>query len=384
MKKKYSEIAQSIPPSGIRKFFDLVMNAKDIISLGVGEPDFVTPWSIREEVYHSLEQGKTSYSANAGIPLLREKIAHYLKKYHCSYAIDEIIVTVGVSEAMDITLRALLNPGDEVLIPEPSFVAYSPLVTLAGGTPVAVDTTQTDFRVKADQIARQITPNTKIIFISYPNNPTGASIEKAELEQIAELAIKHDLWVMSDEVYSELSYEYDHTSIASLPGMKERTLLMNGFSKAFAMTGWRLGYVCGPKDVIGIALKIHQYATMCAPTMSQYAAIEALTHCQKDVSDMKKSYQQRRNLFAASMQEIGLEMRTPEGAFYAFPSIRSTGLNSEEFAMRLLHEEKVAVVPGTAFGQCAEGYIRCCYATDINLLREALNRIGKFVNSLKS
>ncbi|HAR63348.1 MAG: pyridoxal phosphate-dependent aminotransferase [Candidatus Margulisiibacteriota bacterium] len=384
MKHKYSRIAETIPPSGIRKFFDLVMNAKDIISLGVGEPDFVTPWRIREEVYHTLELGKTCYTSNWGLLSLREKIAQYLgKKYNCDYNPEnEIIITVGVSEAIDITLRALLNPGDEVIIPEPSFVAYSPLVSLAGAQPVTVDTSSVEFKVTAEQIKEKITANTKIIFLSYPNNPTGATIDRNELEKIALLAKQNDLWVISDEVYSELTYIGDHVSIASLEGMKERTIMFNGFSKAFAMTGWRMGYMCGPEDVVGIALKIHQYAMMCAPIMSQYAALEAIVNCQKEVDLMKRSYEQRRNLFISGMREIGFEINTPDGAFYAFPSIKSTGLSSEEFAMQLLNQEKVAVVPGNAFGTCGEGYIRCCYATDINLLKEAIKRIGNFVKSL--
>lgn len=384
MKNKLSTIVENMPPSGIRKFFDLVLGAKDIISLGVGEPDFSTPWRIREEAYHKLELGKTCYTSNLGMLDLREAVSNFLKEnFNCQYDPNcEILITVGVSEGIDIALRSIINPGDEVIIPEPCFVSYKPMVSLAGGTPVSIDTSKNNFKLTAEQLEEKITPKTKALLICYPNNPTGASFNKEELQKIADIAIKHDILVLSDEIYGELNYETEHTCISSLQGMKERTILFNGYSKAYAMTGWRIAYMCGPKDIMAAAVKVHQYSIMCAPIMSQYAALEATLNAQQDVAHMKKSYKQRRNIFVEGMNKIGLSTHIPEGALYAFPCIKSTGLSSEEFAIRLLQEQKVAVVPGNAFGDAGEGYIRCCYATEISQLKEAIKKIGIFVESL--
>lgn len=383
-KKRFSDVIDCIPPSGIRRFFDLVVGQKDIISLGVGEPDFVTPWNIREDAIFSIEQGYTTYTSNSGLPELRELISKYLdRKYHCHYvAKNEILITVGASEAADISFRSILNLGDEVILPEPCFVCYAPLVQLAGGKVVPMDTSQTHFVPDPVILEQLITPQTKMIVLSSPNNPTGAVIPVDILQKIAELAQKYDLWIMSDEIYGELTYDQDYVSFASLPGMKERTVLLNGFSKAFAMTGWRLGYLCGPEDLISRALKIHQYSIMCASILSQYAGIEALKNAQKDVIDMVKSYKFRRNLFVKELNLLGLETAVPGGAFYCFPNIQKTGLTSEEFALRLLQEEKVAVVPGNVFGLGGEGYIRCCYATSLDLLKEALKRMKRFVQKV--
>jgi len=386
MKSHFSTILDDIPPSGIRKFFDLVIGAKDVISLGVGEPDFKTPWSIREDAIYSLEQGKTSYTSNNGLLECREAIATYLAdRFNAFYnASDEILLTFGVSEAVDVVLRSIINPGDEVIIPEPSYVCYTPLVQLAGGKAVTVDTSPTEFIPDPMAIEAAITPHTKALILCSPSNPTGRTIPKDTLVALGELAVKYDFWIIADEVYAELTYDHSFQSVASLPGMKPSTILLNGFSKAFAMTGWRLGYVCAPPALIARATKIHQYSALCAPITSQYAAIEALKTCQKDVADMRESYRTRRNLFVKRLNDIGLPTPLPEGAFYCFPDIRPTGLTSEEFAIQLLHSHRVAVVPGNVFGRGGEGHIRCCYATSLSELKEALTRIQSFIKSLRA
>ena len=377
-----SKLVQELKPSGIRKFFDLAANMEGVVSLGVGEPDFVTSWSIREAAISSLEQGYTSYTANAGLLELREEIANYMKKqFHVSYdPKDEIIVTVGASEGIDLAMRALLNPGEEVIVVEPCFVAYAPLVAMAGGTPVTVQALQeNDFKIKAEQIEAAVTPKTKAVLICSPNNPTGTQLGKEDLEAIAKVVKKHDLIVISDEIYAELAYDEEYTSFAAIDGLHERTILLNGFSKAFAMTGWRLGFVCAPKEISAAMLKIHQYALMCASTMAQYAGIEALRHGMQDVEEMRRSYRRRRNYIVKSFNEIGLDCHKPGGAFYAFPSIRKSGLSSQEFAEKLLVEEKVAVVPGDVFGESGEGHIRCSYASSMEQLQEAIRRIERFM-----
>lgn len=379
---RLSERVTTIQPSGIRRFFDLASKMENIISLGVGEPDFITPWNVREASISSLERGFTAYSANAGILELREAIAHYMRtRFRVSYDPEtEVLVTVGASEAIDIGMRAILNPGDEVIIVEPTFVSYAPLVKLAGGVPVSVGTSaETNFEVLPSDIEAVITDKTKAIMICYPNNPTGASISKEKLSQIADIVQKHDLIVFSDEIYAELAYDHDHVCFSTLPGMKEQTIVINGFSKAFAMTGWRLGFVLAPPDLLAAMLKIHQYSLMCAPTMAQHGAIEAMENGMEDVAKMKLSYQQRRNYFVKTAKEIGLPCHKPDGAFYAFPSISHTGLTSEQFAEKLLMEERVAVVPGSVFGEGGEGHIRCSYATSLSNLEEALERIGNFL-----
>ncbi len=385
MKSDFSHILDTIPPSGIRKFFDLVIGAQDVISLGVGEPDFRTPWAIREDAIFSLEQGKTSYTSNSGLLECREAIVDYLaRRFQAHYdPKTEILLTFGVSEAVDIVLRSILNPGDEVIVPEPSYVCYTPLVQLAGGKVVPLNTSDTQFIPDPDQIARAITHKTKAIILCSPSNPTGRTIPKDTLIQIGKLAREHDFWIITDEVYAELTYDESFQSVAALPNLKPSTILLNGFSKAFAMTGWRLGYVCGPPELISRATKIHQYSALCAPITAQYAAIEAVKNCAKDVQDMRESYKGRRNLFVKRLNEIGLPTLLPEGAFYCFPDIRQTGLSSEEFALRLLKEQRVAVVPGHVFGLGGEGHIRCCYATSLEELKEALSRIKKFMRSLK-
>lgn len=377
-----SKLVQELKPSGIRRFFDLAANIEGVVSLGVGEPDFVTSWSVREAAISSLEEGRTSYTANAGLLELREEIAHYMnKRFHVAYdPKDEIIVTVGASEGIDLAMRALLNPGEEVIVVEPCFVAYAPLVAMAGGTAVTVQALQeNDFKIKAEQIEAVITPKTKAVLICSPNNPTGTVLGKEELDAIATVIKKHDLVLISDEIYAELTYDEEYTSFAAIEGLRERTILLNGFSKAFAMTGWRLGFVCAPKDISKAMLKIHQYALMCASTMAQYAGIEALRHGMKDVEEMVRSYRRRRNYIVKSFNEIGLDCHQPGGAFYAFPSIRKTGLSSQEFAEKLLVEEKVAVVPGDVFGESGEGHIRCSYASSMEQLQEAIRRIGNFM-----
>lgn len=380
-----SKTVVDLPPSGIRKFFDLAEQMENVISLGVGEPDFITPWRIRDEAIQALSDGYTSYTANAGLLELREEISKYMKrKFSLDYRPeDQIIVTIGASEALDIAFRALLNPGDEVLIIEPAFVAYPAVVTLAGGKAIRVATNgDNGFKVTPEQIEAAITEKTKAILLCSPNNPTGTFLNKDDLLELSEIVIKHDLLVVADEIYAELTYDEDYVSIATLPGMYERTIVINGFSKAFAMTGWRLGFVCGPQPLVGAMLKIHQYITMCAPNMLQHGAVEALRNGNEQVEEMKRSYKRRRNFLVQSLNEIGLDCHLPGGAFYVFPSIQNTGLTSEEFAEELLKKERVAVVPGNAFGTCGEGYIRCSYATSLEKLQEAVTRIERFLQSL--
>ena len=373
----------NIPPSGIRKFFDIVTQMKDAISLGVGEPDFDTPWNVREAGIQSLESGQTYYTSNSGLKELRSELSTYLnRKYGLSYdADDEILVTVGGSEAIDLLIRAVIGPGDEVLIPEPSFVCYKPCTSLAGGTPIPIVTTaENEFRLTPEQLKEKITDKTKLLILPFPNNPTGGIMFRKDYEAIADVLRGTDILVMSDEIYSELNYSDEpHTSFASIDGMWERTITVNGFSKAFAMTGWRLGYAAGPADIIAAMTKIHQYAIMSAPTTSQYAAIEALRNCDSDVADMKKEYNYRRQFMLNGFRDMGLDCFEPLGAFYVFPSIQKTGLTSEEFCRKLLEEEKVAVVPGNAFGDSGEGFVRCCYAYSMEHIEEALKRIKKFV-----
>ncbi|KML26622.1 MULTISPECIES: aminotransferase [Priestia] len=384
MKERLSTTVQQLKPSGIRRFFDLAASMDNVISLGVGEPDFVTSWAVREASILSLERGYTSYTANAGLLELRFEIMKYMKRnFNVSYDYkDDIIVTVGGSQALDITMRALINPEDEIIVVEPNFVSYSPLISLAGGVPVAIETTaETEFKLQPRQIEEVITSNTKALLLCSPNNPTGSSLSKEELQAIADIVIKHDLLVITDEIYAELTYDEEFTSIASLEGMKERTIIISGFSKGFAMTGWRLGYICAPTEIAKAMLKIHQYTMMCAPTMAQYGAIEALQNGQHDVEEMRKSYRRRRNYMVKSLNQIGLECHSPGGAFYVFPSITKTGLSSEEFAEQLLLEERVAVVPGNVFGKGGEGHIRCSYASSMESLEESIKRISRFVEN---
>ena len=384
MRDPLSKEIRSIPPSGIRKFFDIVSEMDDAISLGVGEPDFDTPWHIREEGIYSLEQGRTFYTSNAGLKELKEEICKYLKKsQNIKYNEHEVFITVGGSEAIDVALRAMLDPGDEVLIPQPSYVSYEPCTILAGGKPVIIELKEeNEFRLTKEELLNAITDKTKILVLPFPNNPTGAIMEKEDLMDIAEVVKEKDLYVLSDEIYSELTYSGKHVSIASLPGMKERTVLINGFSKAYAMTGWRLGYAAAPEAILEQMLKIHQFAIMCAPTTSQYAAVEALRNGAPDVKKMRDSYNQRRRFLLNEFEKIGIDCFTPYGAFYTFPSIKKFGMSSDEFAERLLKEQKVAVVPGTAFGACGEGYLRISYAYSIEGLKLALERIAAFINSL--
>ncbi len=380
--KYLSPVANGLKPSGIRRFFDIAAEMDHVISLGVGEPDFKTPWAIRQEAIRTLEKGQTWYTANAGLLPLRQEIARYLKnavgvEYHPK---DEILVSVGGSEAIDLCVRALVQPGDQVLIPQPSFVCYDPIVQLAGGTPVIIQTkAENQFRLTPQELEEKITPSTKLLVLPYPNNPTGGVMKKEDLEAIAPVIQKHDLLVLSDEIYSELTYSGKHVSIASLPGMAQRTVVINGFSKSFAMTGWRLGYAAGPAPIIGLMVKIHQYAIMSAPTMSQYAAVEALKSCMSSVEEMRQEYNLRRRYLVGALNKMGLSCFEPEGAFYVFPSIQSTGLTSEEFCEKLLQKERVAVVPGNAFGECGEGHVRISYSYSINHLKEALKRIQRFV-----
>ena len=383
---RLSRRVAELPPSGIRRFFDLLASLDDVISLGVGEPDFVTPWHIREAAIHSLERGYTMYTSNHGLVELRRAVAKHLEHlYGVSYDPgSEILITVGVSEGLDLALRALIDPDDEVLIPEPSYVSYGPCTQLAGGTPVYVPARLEDeFRVDPAEIARRITPRTRAILIGYPNNPTGAVMPRGELEKIARLAEQHDLIVLSDEIYDRLVYGVEHTCFAALPGARDRTVLLGGFSKAYAMTGWRIGYLAAPADLIAGMVKIHQYAALCAPISSQKAAIEALERGEADVRAMVDEYDGRRRLIVHGLNELGLRTFEPRGAFYAFPEIRSTGLDAEQFAERLLMEEHVAVVPGTAFGPSGEGHVRCCYATSTAGIAEALERMGRFVGRLR-
>ncbi|MBX3742751.1 MAG: aminotransferase class I/II-fold pyridoxal phosphate-dependent enzyme [Akkermansiaceae bacterium] len=383
---KIAQNVASIPRSGIRDFFELVQGREGVISLGVGEPDFVTPWHIREAAIYSLEKGQTTYTSNLGLLSLRKSISKYVENFFkVSYdAPTEVLVTVGVSEAIDIALRALLNPGDEVIIHEPCYVSYSPSIVMAHGKTVAVQTTKEDeFSLKPEAVAAAITPKTRIIFINFPCNPTGAVAPLEDLKGIAKLAIEHDLIVMTDEIYSELRYDgEEHVSIASLPGMKERTILLHGFSKAFAMTGFRLGYACAPQPIIEAMMKIHQYSMLCAPIMSQNAAIEALENGTPAMIEMRNSYHQRRDFLVRRLNEIGLDCHTPGGAFYVFPDIRKTGLSSKDFAFKLLEQENVAAVPGGAFGPSGEGFLRCCYATAFDDIRTATDKIERFVNRL--
>lgn len=377
---------REIQPSGIRRFFDLASGSKDIITLGVGEPDFITPWHVREACVYSLERGYTSYTSNSGTPELREAIAEYL---YTSYQVkynpkDEILVTVGGSEAIDLALRALIEPGDEILVPVPCYISYSPIAMIGGGVPVEIETyAEHDFKLQAEHLKAKITPKSKVLILNYPSNPTGGIMTYEDWLPIAKIVEENDLIVISDEIYAELTYGQKHVSFASIPGMKDRTILVNGFSKAFAMTGWRMGYACGHPDLIYAMLKIHQYTVMCAPVMGQVAALEALKNGLEEKDQMVESYNQRRRLIVQGLRDIGLECHEPQGAFYAFPSIASTGLSSEEFAQRLLLEAKVAAVPGNVFGAGGEGFLRCSYATGVNQLNEALHRMEQFVRKLK-
>ena len=386
-KDRISAKTRSLKPSGIRKFFDIVAEMDDVVSLGVGEPDFDTPWAVRDEGIYTLERGKTFYTSNAGLKELRVQICKYLeRRIHVSYdPLHECLVTVGGSEAIDLALRALINPGDEVLVPEPCYVSYTPCAILADAVPVAIPLkAENEFRLTPAELEEHITPKTKILVLPFPNNPTGAVMERADLEAVAKVCLEHDLFVLSDEIYSELTYTgRDHVSIAQIPGMQERTIVINGFSKGFAMTGWRLGYCCGPADVIGQMTKIHQYAIMCAPTNSQYAAITALRDCYGEVVEMRTSYNQRRRFLLHAFAEMGLPCFEPFGAFYVFPCIKEFGMTSEEFATKLLEKERVAVVPGDAFGESGEGFIRISYAYSLDQLREAMERLGRFVKGLR-
>lgn len=385
MRDALSSKIKQIKPSGIRKFFDIVSEMDDAISLGVGEPDFDTPWHIREEGIYSLEKGRTFYTSNAGLSELKIEISKYLdRRFDLKYdPSDEIMITVGGSEAIDGALRAMLDVGDEVILPQPSYVSYEPCIVLADGVPVIVELKEeNDFKLTREQLEKAVTDKTKILIMPFPNNPTGAIMTKEELQPIVDFVIEHDLFVISDEIYSELTYSGNHVSIGAFPGMKERTIVINGFSKSYAMTGWRLGYACGPKVILSQILKIHQFAIMCAPTTSQYAAIEALRHGDDDVEKMRDEYDRRRRFLLNAFDEMGIECFEPYGAFYMFPSIKKFGMSSDEFATRLLKEEKIAVVPGTAFGDCGEGFLRISYAYSIDDLKAALERIERFIEKL--
>ncbi len=386
MRNPLSERIVDIPFSGIRKFFDIAAEMQDVISLGVGEPDFDTPWHIRDEGIYSLEKGRTAYTSNAGLKELKMEIAKYLeRRFEVSYDYDtEMMITVGGSEAIDLAMRAMLDPGDEVLIPQPSYVSYVPCAALANGTPVIINLQEeNEFRLTAEELRNAITSKTKLLVLPFPNNPTGAIMERKDLEAIAEVIIEHDLFVLSDEIYGELTYLDRHVTIASLPGMRERTVLINGFSKAYAMTGWRLGYACAPRVILEQMLKIHQYAIMCAPTTSQYAAVEAVRNGDADVAQMREEYNGRRRYLMHRFQEMGLSCFEPFGAFYAFPCIKEFGMSSDEFATRMLQEEKVVVVPGTAFGDCGEGFLRISYAYSLEKLKEALDRMEGFITKIR-
>lgn len=386
MRNPLSKTITTIEPSGIRKFFDIVSEMDDAISLGVGEPDFDTPWHIRDEGIYSLEKGRTFYTSNAGLKELKIEISKYLdRRFGLSYDYNkEMLVTVGGSEAIDIAMRAMLDPQDEVLIPQPSYVSYVPCCVLANGTPVPIELkAENEFRLTAEELEAAITPKTKILVMPFPNNPTGAVMEKKDLEAVAEVVKKHDLFVLSDEIYAELTYLDNHVSIASIPGMRERTIVINGFSKSHAMTGWRLGYACGPEVIIKQMLKIHQFAIMCAPTTSQYAAVEALRNGDEDVAMMREEYNGRRRYVLERFKEMGLSCFEPFGAFYAFPCIKDLGMTSDEFATKLLQTKKVAVVPGTAFGACGEGFLRISYAYSLDDLRIALDRVAEFVTEIR-
>lgn len=386
MRDPLSKTIKTIEPSGIRKFFDIVSEMEDAISLGVGEPDFDTPWHIRDEGIYSLEKGRTFYTSNAGLKELKIEISKYLyRKYDMKYNYNnEIMVTVGGSEGIDMALRAMIDPGDEVIIPQPSYVSYEPCTVLAGGKPVIVELKEeNEFRLTAEELEEAITPKSKILIMPFPNNPTGAVMELNDIEAIAKVVKEHDLYVITDEIYSELTYLEKHVSIASLPGMKERCVLINGFSKAYAMTGWRLGYACAPKEILSQMLKIHQFAIMCAPTTSQYAAVEAMKNGDSDVAQMRDQYNERRRYLLHRLKNMGLKCFEPFGAFYIFPSIKEFGMTSDEFATQLLNSKKVAVVPGTAFGKSGEGFVRISYAYSIDDLKTALGRIEEFVNELR-
>ncbi len=385
MRNFISERAAEIPPSGIRKFFDLVLTMEDVISLGVGEPDFRTPWNICESSIYSIEQGVTSYTSNKGLQPLREALARHLtERYNLTYNCDdEIIITSGVSEALDIAIRAIVDPGDEVLIAEPSYVSYAPCVTLAGGIPVPVECTEKDrFKVNPDSLQEEITPKTKVLMINFPNNPTGAVMNRADLKAIADIVTDNDLLLISDEVYSELTYEGTHVATATVEDLWQRTITLNGFSKAYAMTGWRVGYLCAPKEICEAALKIHQYVMLCAPVMGQVGALEALRSAEEEKNNMVNEYRLRRNMFVAGLNRIGLSCHVPDGAFYAFPSVKGTGLSDVEFAERLLKEERVAVVPGSVFGAGGAYHLRCAYAVSRKQLSEALSRMETFISGL--
>ena len=387
MRNPLSDKIVTIKPSGIRKFFDIVSEMKDAISLGVGEPDFDTPWSIREEGIYALEKGRTYYTSNSGLLELRKEISAYLnRKYNLKYdPVKETVVTVGGSEAIDLAFRAMLNPGDEVIIPKPCYVSYDPCVVLADGVPVSVDLREEDeFKLTKELLLSAITPKTKILVLAFPNNPTGAVMTREELEEIAKVVIEKDIFVVSDEIYAELTYgDITHCSIASIEGMKERTIVINGFSKAFSMTGWRLGYACGPEMIMSQMLKIHQFAIMCAPTNSQYAAVEALKNCDTEVQKMKEEYDRRRKFMLSRLRGMGLKCFEPFGAFYIFPNISEFGMTSDEFATRFLNEERVAAVPGTAFGDCGEGFLRMSYASSLDNMKTAMERLENFINRLR-
>ncbi len=377
---------RAIPRSGIRDFFDIVQGMKDVISLGVGEPDFVTPWHIREAAIYALERGKTGYTSNLGLLKLREAISASLTKhFRVTYnPQNEILIAVGVSEALDLALRALINPGDEVIYHEPCYVSYSPSIALAYGVPVAVACrAENNFSVTAEEIAAKITSRSKILMLNFPTNPTGGTMSRGELEKIAALAQKHNLLIVTDEIYAELTFEGEHVSIASLPGMKERTIFLHGFSKAYAMTGFRIGYACGPAEIIDAMMRIHQYSMLCASIISQEAALEAIQFGEPDTTEMREQYKLRRNFIVNSLNQMGLKCHLPRGSFYAFPSIKSTGLSSKEFAVKLLEQEKVACVPGSAFGPSGEGYLRCCFATSLEQIEIAIERMGKFVSRIE-
>ncbi len=386
--KKLNNTIQKVKPSGIRKFFDIANELDDVISLSVGEPDFYTPWHIREEGIYTLEKGRTRYTPNRGFAKLREQIVAFLnRKYDIDYNPDsEVLVTVGGSEAIDLAVRTLVNPGDEVLIPEPSFVCYVPITQMAGGVPITITTkAENKFKLTAEEVESHITDKTKMLILPFPNNPTGGVMRKEDLEAVAQVCIKHDLVVLSDEIYSELTYGKEkHVSIASIPGMKERTIVINGFSKSYAMTGWRLGYAVGPNEIITPMTKLHQFGIMSAPTMSQYAAIEALENGDEDIVTMREQYDMRRRLIVDGLNKLGLTCFEPEGAFYVFPSIKSTGLTSQEFCEKLIYSKRVAVVPGDAFGECGEGYVRISYCYSTQHIIEALERIGDFLKELKN
>lgn len=386
MRNPIANKVREIQPSGIRKFFDIVSEMDDVVSLGVGEPDFDTPWHIRDEGIYSLEKGRTFYTSNSGLRELRVEVCNYLKR-RCKVEYDpdkETLITVGGSEAIDLAMRVMLNPGDEVLIPQPSFVSYLPCAVLADGVPKIIELKAEDeFRLTKEELLEAITDKTKLLVLPFPNNPTGAVMRREDLEAIAEVIIEKDIFVLSDEIYSELTYDVEHVSIASLPGMRERTVTMNGFSKAYAMTGWRLGYACGPEEIIHQMTKVHQFAIMCAPTNSQYAAVEALKNGDEDILEMKTAYNGRRRYLMHAFKEMGLPCFEPFGAFYVFPCIKEFGMTSEEFAEKLLQEERVAVVPGSAFGDCGEGYLRISYAYSLEDLKIALGRLGRFVEKLK-